>query len=804
MLCPSAVCAKPVALPSTILPAAVMPQVLIGEGTGPRAGAMLDLNSTTQGLVLPNISLNADLTQFLLPDTDVATAEGMMVYNTNPNAGFGKGVYVWMGTTWKQVNPRINVTGISAISPETVELTAENATQQLSATVIPSHAADTAIEWALEAGSDAGIASVDASGLVTAHKAGQVTVTATAHDNAAATTSRVVTVNIPATQVNITPAGPVNLTFDGTQQLTATVTPAIANQAVTWSSGSSTIATVNTTGEVSAVSGAGGQTTITATSVATPSIQKSVTINVAPAQPSAIQGLVASLVAGETMTLSVTPVGAATYEWTFPTDNFTGTSTSNSITLTAKTISINLANTFSVKAVAPTCGLKSTAREGTQLVAVTSGAPGPITFSARTVNSGGTFTLTTTAPTPAGSGYYKWIVPSDFKITGVSTGASITVQANSLLTDADKKYAASEFKVAAGSNGGPGPQTVGTGADVEATQTFAFKLTPSGQTNVAVNGTTTYAITDIVPVGTPVSSITWNVGTPSVAGLQSQDDAAKTATFTGLAPGATTISATMDGVTSFGTYALAVGLAAPASLTFSTVTDACGTNLKIETTPVTGATGYEWTFDTSIFGGTSPMVTPSPILLLASKSGGTIQGSSFTVAGVNLSPNVKGPATQGTGTVTVPVNVQGLVEYGSYCWDVNPYYDPDPSVGKDINGTKYYLSYENWAGDLCGKRGMKIPSTNVFRTYKDGFLFRLPWTRIDLLDPYDKFLDYNQGILIKRVWTTRYNDNGTFLKPYADGYDDYKYNSGFDRGYGATDLSYRGYRHIVTCVKDIP
>jgi uncharacterized protein (TIGR02145 family) len=80
-------------------------QVTIGSTADPHAGAVLDLQSTTQGLKLPNVALNSDLTQFVLPENETSTPEnatGMLVFNTN--AEIGTGVYAWDGTKWNVVN----------------------------------------------------------------------------------------------------------------------------------------------------------------------------------------------------------------------------------------------------------------------------------------------------------------------------------------------------------------------------------------------------------------------------------------------------------------------------------------------------------------------------------------------------------------------------------------------------------------------------------------------------------------------------------------------------------------------------
>ena len=85
--------------------AVVDAQVTIGSKDDPHASALLDLKSTTKGLLLPRVSLN-DVGVFQLSDKEeeASTAGGMIVYNTNDliSGGNGKGVYVWDGEEWLQ------------------------------------------------------------------------------------------------------------------------------------------------------------------------------------------------------------------------------------------------------------------------------------------------------------------------------------------------------------------------------------------------------------------------------------------------------------------------------------------------------------------------------------------------------------------------------------------------------------------------------------------------------------------------------------------------------------------------------
>ncbi|MDR2087564.1 MAG: fibrobacter succinogenes major paralogous domain-containing protein [Dysgonamonadaceae bacterium] len=78
-------------------------QVTIGGVETPKAGAILDLNSTAKGgLLLSNVSLG-DLYTIPTAFPDGATADksefkGAIVYNTN--SANGVGIYLWNGTNW--------------------------------------------------------------------------------------------------------------------------------------------------------------------------------------------------------------------------------------------------------------------------------------------------------------------------------------------------------------------------------------------------------------------------------------------------------------------------------------------------------------------------------------------------------------------------------------------------------------------------------------------------------------------------------------------------------------------------------
>ncbi|GHT04243.1 hypothetical protein FACS189423_06630 [Bacteroidia bacterium] len=74
-------------------------QLTIGSTGEPHPAAVLDLKSTTQGMILPNVTLSNNVTDFNLSG-DKATAKGLVVYNT----GDTPGIYIWDGASWNRLN----------------------------------------------------------------------------------------------------------------------------------------------------------------------------------------------------------------------------------------------------------------------------------------------------------------------------------------------------------------------------------------------------------------------------------------------------------------------------------------------------------------------------------------------------------------------------------------------------------------------------------------------------------------------------------------------------------------------------
>ncbi len=165
---------------------------------------------------------------------------------------------------------------VTAKTPEIIEVTSitldktelsltEGETATLTATITPENATDKTVTWT---SSDATVAIVDATGKVTALKAGTATITATSVNGKTATCTVIVTAKTPeiieVTSITLDKTE-LSLTEGETATLTATITPADAtDKIVTWTTSDKKVATVDPEGNVTGIKE--GTATITATS----------------------------------------------------------------------------------------------------------------------------------------------------------------------------------------------------------------------------------------------------------------------------------------------------------------------------------------------------------------------------------------------------------------------------------------------------------------------------------------------------------------------------------------------------------
>lgn len=154
----------------------------------------------------------------------------------------------------------ISVTGVS-LNKTSLSMTVGD-TQTLTATVTPSNATDKSVKWS---SSNTSVATVSSSGVVTAKVAGTAKITVTTNDGGK---TAVCSVTVNAQTVSVTSvslnSGVLSMDVGTTSTLVATVLPSNAtDKSVSWTSSNTTVATVSSSGIVSAK--AAGTATITVT-----------------------------------------------------------------------------------------------------------------------------------------------------------------------------------------------------------------------------------------------------------------------------------------------------------------------------------------------------------------------------------------------------------------------------------------------------------------------------------------------------------------------------------------------------------
>ncbi len=149
---------------------------------------------------------------------------------------------------------KAKVIGVTEVTLDRTELTlTEGETETLTATVRPDNADNRKVTWSSD---KTEVATVDGAGRVTAVKAGEAVVTVTTEDGGKTATCKV-TVKAKAVSVTGVEVNPwaVTLSVRGTSKLSYTIRPADAtNQNVKWESDNPSVATVDSDGNVRAVS----------------------------------------------------------------------------------------------------------------------------------------------------------------------------------------------------------------------------------------------------------------------------------------------------------------------------------------------------------------------------------------------------------------------------------------------------------------------------------------------------------------------------------------------------------------------
>ena len=363
-----------------------------------------------------------------------AKQEGSAVITVKAQDGSGK-------TATCQVNVTdIKVSGIT-LSASTLAMQTEDVKQLSVTNITPANATNKALKWESK---NTWVATVDESGNVTAKNPGEATITVTAADNGGAQATCKVTVTertapvIKVTQIQLSQTR-ASLNEGKELQLTATVLPTEAtNQSLTWSSSVEGVATVDSTGKVTAIKA--GTTVITATAKDDSGISASCTVQVTVPTVKVtgitLNKTTASVVKGKTvaLTATVTPDTATdkTIKWTTSNKNVATVSTDGVVTAKAAGTAIITATAADDSGVKATCKITVT----NPVIKVTKVTLNKTTAS---VVKGKTVALTATVtPTNATNKNVTWkssntkiaTVDGNGKVTAVAAGtATITCTA---------------------------------------------------------------------------------------------------------------------------------------------------------------------------------------------------------------------------------------------------------------------------------------------------------------------------------------------------------------------------------------
>ena len=326
--------------------------------------------------------------------------------------------------------PKVNPTAI-AFSPTTYSV-GIGSTTTLIPTFTPTNVNQTGLTWT---SSNALVASVSASGVVTGVAVGTVTITATSTTvTSIKATATVSVVKTDVTGLTVTPTS-VTVTLGESATITPTITPTNAtNQTVNWTSSNLNIATVNSSGVISSVGV--GTCTITATSAdnSAKTATISVTVNAIAVSGVSVTPTSTSVVVGATTTLTptVSPSTAAqTVTYTTSDKTIATVSTAGVVTgVAVGTATITVASTSDATKTA-TCVIT------VNPVLVTAITVAPTTASLY-INETTTLSASV-APTNPTIGTYTWsssnaavaTVDATGKVTAVATGtANIIATAN--------------------------------------------------------------------------------------------------------------------------------------------------------------------------------------------------------------------------------------------------------------------------------------------------------------------------------------------------------------------------------------
>ncbi|MCQ2288181.1 MAG: Ig-like domain-containing protein [Muribaculaceae bacterium] len=412
------------------------------------------------------------------------------------------------------VTVKISATGIS-LSKTSLTLE-KGSTSTLTATVSPTDATNKNVTWT---SSNTSVATVSSTGIVTAIGPGSATITTTTTDGSNKSASCAVTVKISATGISLSKTS-LTLEKGSTSTLTATVSPTDAtNKNVTWTSSNTSVATVSSTGVVTAIRPGSATITATTTDGSNKSASCSVTVKIT-ATGISLSKTSLTLEKGSTSTLTAT---------VSPTD-----ATNKNVTWTSSNTSVATVSSTGV---------------------VTAVGSGSAIITAKTADGSNLFTTCNVTVRVTSSG-----ISLDKTTLTLEKGSTCTLTAIVSPSDATKKdviWKSSNTAITTvDSNGKVTGVALGT-ATITATTTDGTNLSASCQVTVGIvaqeitlnknvlslyDGKTETLVATIFPSNTTEKNVLWRSSNSDIATV---DNYGK---VTGIAPGtATIIATTTDG-----------------------------------------------------------------------------------------------------------------------------------------------------------------------------------------------------------------------------------------------------------------
>jgi uncharacterized protein YjdB len=559
--------------------------VIVGSST-PLKATVQDLT----GSLLPDASVI-----WTVKDPQVATVSSSGVVSAlavgSTQVAASSGGRSGLATITVQRPPVANV----VVHPAQVEALA-GAHAQLSAAAYDAGntvLADRQIAWS---SSNERVATVDGTGLVTAIAAGTATISATSEAKSGTAT---VTVNEgPVASVTVIP-GTVAMVVGQTAPLAVATHNAsgatVTGRAVVWSSSSTTVASVDANGLVTAVHA--GSTTITATSEGVAGTAALTVANV-PVGSVRLDASTLALNVGATAPVQATVLDA---NGTVVTDRTVTWSSSNALVATVSSTGV-------VTGVAAgTATVTATAEGKTASVSVTVSPPpvGTVTVSpaSKSLTVGQTTVLAVTVKDASGATLTDRTV-----VWSTSNGAVASVSQAGVVT----ALAAGTVTITATSGGKSGASAITVAAPPPA-PVASVAVQPSSVT-LTVTDNPTASLTTILKdaAGNVLTgrTVTWTSSLDAIATVSS------TGIVTGRSPGTAIITATSEGKTGTATVVVQTGPAASVAVTPSPVSIRLGNSVQLTATAFDALgnwiTGRPFTWTTS--SGATATVTSSGVV----------------------------------------------------------------------------------------------------------------------------------------------------------------------------------------------